>query len=367
MYDQLREWLNNTAVRDPIERRQAPLVQLVLLISILLLLVRLPFTLIDETPWEVAVPLASVSLLILVTALVILRRGGFTFAVTMLSLGGSLALMPLAFLYGPRGSQGMLLVLFIPFIALSGLLAGLRGFLVTAGLILLGITVTSFLESIGRIGGLGPRFSGNPLLTVVLPYGLIVVSLGFFFVRFGASLRNALASALARERELETISAGLEQAVHDRTVALQEALGETEQSRKQLEQTVAELIQTQQTVRALSAPIIPILPGVLVAPLIGELDSARITVLSDAILHAVQRRRTRAVIFDVTGVAVIDTAVAQGLIQTAKAIQLLGAQVSIVGIQPDAAQSIISLGVDFATIATHATLEAAIVLLLSSK
>ena len=48
----------------------------------------------------------------------------------------------------------------------------------------------------------------------------------------------------------------------------------------------------------------------------------------------------------------VDTQVAQVLLQTAAAVRLLGARPLLVGIRPEVAQTIISLGLDFAAIAT---------------
>ncbi len=62
-------------------------------------------------------------------------------------------------------------------------------------------------------------------------------------------------------------------------------------------------------------------------------------------------------IIDITGIAIIDTAVAQHLLQAAQAIQLLGAQVILVGISPEVAQTLVGLGIDFRAIKTRATLQ----------
>jgi rsbT co-antagonist protein RsbR len=43
--------------------------------------------------------------------------------------------------------------------------------------------------------------------------------------------------------------------------------------------------------------------------------------------------------------------------QSARAIQLLGAQAILVGISPEVAQTLIGLGVDFSALATRATLQ----------
>ena len=78
-------------------------------------------------------------------------------------------------------------------------------------------------------------------------------------------------------------------------------------------------------VAALSLPIIPIEDDVLVAPLVGNIDSARAEQLLASVLEQVQAQRARAIMLDVMGVAVVDTYVAQALLRTADATRLLGA------------------------------------------
>ena len=71
-------------------------------------------------------------------------------------------------------------------------------------------------------------------------------------------------------------------------------------------------------------------------------------------------RRASAVILDITGVSVVDTQVANALLQAAKAVRLLGAQVVLTGIRPDVARTLVGLGVDLIDIVTRGTLQAGI-------
>jgi rsbT co-antagonist protein RsbR len=81
----------------------------------------------------------------------------------------------------------------------------------------------------------------------------------------------------------------------------------------------------------------------------------------------VERERARKVIFDITGVPLVDTRVAQVLLQTAAAVRLLGAQPLLVGIRPEVAQTIISLGLDFEAITTYSNLQEAVEALLPER
>ena len=118
-------------------------------------------------------------------------------------------------------------------------------------------------------------------------------------------------------------------------------------------------IDAQRTIiQELSTPIIPISDSILIMPLIGFIDSARAQQIMEAMLHAVGEHGAQYMIIDITGIAVVDTAIAQHLIQAARAIQLLGSQAILVGIGPEVAQALIGLGIDFGTIITRATLQA---------
>ena len=107
----------------------------------------------------------------------------------------------------------------------------------------------------------------------------------------------------------------------------------------------------------LSAPIIPIYGGVLVLPLIGAIDTQRATKIMEALLEGVAERNARVVLLDITGVPVVDTSVAHHLIQAARSVRLLGAEIVLVGIRPEIAQTIVQLGVDLSGIVTMADLQ----------
>ena len=66
-------------------------------------------------------------------------------------------------------------------------------------------------------------------------------------------------------------------------------------------------------------------------------------------------------ILDITGVSVVDTHVANALLQAAKAVRLLGAEVVLTGIRPDVALTLAGLGLDLTGLVTKGTLQAGIV------
>ena len=118
-----------------------------------------------------------------------------------------------------------------------------------------------------------------------------------------------------------------------------------------------------QTIRELGCPIIPLLPGVLLVPLIGAIDSQRAQQIIGGVLEAISEQRAHTVFLDVTGVPIVDTQVASSLIQTARAAMLLGARVVMVGIRPEIAQSIVGLGIDLSHLKMYSDLASAISML----
>lgn len=110
----------------------------------------------------------------------------------------------------------------------------------------------------------------------------------------------------------------------------------------------------------LSTPILRIAPGALVVPLVGSLDSHRAARVVESLLQSVEEQRAELVIVDITGVPIVDTQVANLLIQAARAARLLGSRTVLTGIRPDVAQTIVALGVDLGDIATLADLRAGI-------
>ena len=108
----------------------------------------------------------------------------------------------------------------------------------------------------------------------------------------------------------------------------------------------------------LSTPVIQIWDGVIVAPLIGTLDSQRTQQFMDRFLDMIARNRSEVAMVDITGVPVIDTQTAQHLIEAVTAARLLGAHVVLTGVRPAIAQTLVHLGIELGDIATRSSLMA---------
>ncbi|NJP05356.1 MAG: PAS domain S-box protein [Chloroflexaceae bacterium] len=131
-----------------------------------------------------------------------------------------------------------------------------------------------------------------------------------------------------------------------------------EARQQQLQQ---QLIEAQQAaIRELSTPLLPISNHVIALPLIGAIDDARAQQVIEVLLEGISTYQARIALIDVTGVKMVDTQIAQVLVQAAQAVKLLGAEVILTGIQPQIAQTLVALGADLSGILTRSNLQAGI-------
>jgi len=105
-------------------------------------------------------------------------------------------------------------------------------------------------------------------------------------------------------------------------------------------------------VATLETPAITLAEGVLFAPVVGHLDSRRSAALTGRLLEAAHRQRANHVIIDIAGVSMVDSMVAQTLIQTAQALRLLGCRVTLSGISSEVALTLTRQDIALSDIAT---------------
>ncbi|MFQ3660858.1 MAG: DICT sensory domain-containing protein [Chloroflexaceae bacterium] len=110
----------------------------------------------------------------------------------------------------------------------------------------------------------------------------------------------------------------------------------------------------------LGVPVIPVLESVIVLPLIGTIDSRRAQMVMENLLHGIADFQADVAIIDITGVQVIDTAVADALTRAVKAASLLGARVILSGVSPRIATTLVTLEVDLSQVLTRSRLRESI-------
>jgi rsbT co-antagonist protein RsbR len=132
---------------------------------------------------------------------------------------------------------------------------------------------------------------------------------------------------------------------------------ERHQADEALRAQMAEQQRLLDTIRTISTPVIPVHDEILVLPLVGTIDSRRSAQIMEALLTAVQQHSAEVVIIDITGVPLVDTSVANHLIQATQAATLLGAHCVLVGISAEVAQTMVQLGVNLSNLKTCGNLQ----------
>jgi len=110
----------------------------------------------------------------------------------------------------------------------------------------------------------------------------------------------------------------------------------------------------------MSTPVTQIWEGVLLLPIVGIIDSRRARDVMNATLAKISETQARIFILDISGVGVVDTAVANHLIKITRATRLMGCACTISGVSPQIAQTIVDLGIDLGGIQTTATMRDAL-------
>src|SRR5256714_586849 len=118
--------------------------------------------------------------------------------------------------------------------------------------------------------------------------------------------------------------------------------------------------QQQEAIRELSTPVLQVRERLLILPIIGVIDPQRARQLTEQLLRAIRTNRAKVVVIDITGVAAMDSNVANHLVQTVEASRLLGATVIVTGLSPEIAQTLVTIGVDLSEMATEGDLQGGI-------
>lgn len=132
--------------------------------------------------------------------------------------------------------------------------------------------------------------------------------------------------------------------------------------RKQAEEALAQkaaseaLSRRAQEILDISTPVVQVWEGIILAPIIGTLDSQRTQQLTEKILNGIVETRSSVALIDITGVPAVDTQTARHLIESITAVRLLGADVILTGIRPAIAQTLVHLGIDLSGVTTRSSL-----------
>lgn len=301
--------------------------------------------------------LIAVGVVVYTGVLLLARRGHVTFSAIVFMLAITFILLSSIW-----SSQSVLTTPF--YLVLPLLIAGLSVRPWQIWVVLAGIVVGLFATILAL-----PNNPLNGLDAATTVYGsvllLSVVALMSFLGAKSTSSALNLAQDARQQAEtaaqtLSHVNVRLEATVAERTAALQMALQDV-QARADAQARLLDEVQQQRILlRELSVPVIPISASTLIMPLVGALDSTRLQQIQEQALRALEHTSARYLVLDITGVPIVDSQVAQGLLSVVQAARLLGAQVLLVGIRPEVAQAIVGLGLDLRDIYTTSDLQSAL-------
>lgn len=121
-----------------------------------------------------------------------------------------------------------------------------------------------------------------------------------------------------------------------------------------------EIIASQRELLEMSTPVAALWDSVLLLPIVGIIDSRRAQNMMNDVLTKIGETQARVFVLDISGVAIVDTAVANHLIKITKATKLMGCDCIISGLSSAIAQTIVELGIDVGSVRTTATLKDAV-------
>ncbi len=126
---------------------------------------------------------------------------------------------------------------------------------------------------------------------------------------------------------------------------------------KLTKQTISE---QNEALMEMSTPVTALWEDILMLPVVGIIDSKRSQDIMNAMLSKISATQSKVIILDISGVAIVDTAVANHLIKITRATKLMGCECLISGISPTIAQTVVELGIDVGDVQTTATLRDAL-------
>lgn len=151
--------------------------------------------------------------------------------------------------------------------------------------------------------------------------------------------------------------------------------GELQTLKQELIQKNHELIEKDKIIDELSVPIIPsIIPDTILVPLIGSLDTRRIRVIQERVLDSVYKEKVDTVIIDFTSITVGELSELGGveglgyaISQLQMSLNLVGAEVILVGLSSRMAITITQAGIDVKNFSAYSTFRTALQYLMKKR
>lgn len=113
-----------------------------------------------------------------------------------------------------------------------------------------------------------------------------------------------------------------------------------------------ELLESQRKlVENLSVPIIPISSNICILPLIGQIDSHRVSTIEDKAISEIGNSHIQTLIIDFSGVAQMESEVARSLMNLINGIAMMGCKTVLTGLRGEIVKTLIHLGINMDQVA----------------
>jgi anti-anti-sigma factor len=237
-------------------------------------------------------------------------------------------------------------------------------------------TLGALREDLGTGKSAALRVAIRALLEHLIPLGLSFSDLRFFVVSLRSAVLGEVASADVRQQldawffEFVMVCSMQFVVYREEVIETQTAQREVQHLESQLHElktALAEKSELLEQIHQTSAPVVPVVNGILVVPLVGLFNTSRAELLTENLLHEITRTNARSVILDISGVPVFDTGAAQLILRLARAVRLLGAELILVGVAPATARTIVEFGVELTGLRVARTLQDGLALALRSR
>lgn len=256
---------------------------------------------------------------------------------------------------GVTRSGGLLFVYSLP-LTIMGIVWGRKGLMLFGGASMLTVGILALLEYTDSFSStMSLEEPSEIFLTFLLPFLLLFLILE----RSHTSARRALLAGIERSKHLAEIQESLDKQIIERSQHLESTLARVHEQEQELQERLQELEHARKDLQERS-PILPVMPGLLVVPLVGELSAARAQQLHQQVLQRCHQERAQIAIFDLTGLASLDQAACQALRELALAIQMIGARFAMAGLRADIVDTLIANDIDRQNIEIYASLQEAL-------
>jgi len=152
-------------------------------------------------------------------------------------------------------------------------------------------------------------------------------------------------------------NAKLHQTILERRAALEDDLERVRDAKeRELDEKIRTIEAQREALSLLAAPVIRVWEGILVIPLVGDIDAARADAIREKVLSAVVSSRAGVVLVEITGLAEIDERVASEILRLIGCVRLLGSEAMLVGVSPMGAKVLADFDAELSKIRSFTTL-----------